>query len=68
MSVFKDSVWKQILDGKRDWKVPEQTLAACDLFDLQTVLPLSLGNSETRGASGSKKSQHQCPVGDASSK
>lgn len=40
MSVFKDRVWKEILDGKRSWSVPERTPQACDLFEVQVVVPL----------------------------
>ena len=40
MSVFKDKVWREILDGKREWVVSSQTPEACDLFEVQYVLPL----------------------------
>ena len=40
MSVFKDSRWQEILDGKREWFVAEQTPAACVLFKVKVVQPL----------------------------
>jgi len=40
MSIFKDSVRTEILDGKREWSVSERTAEACDLFEVQVVRPL----------------------------
>jgi hypothetical protein len=40
MSVFKDRIWKEILDGKKDWLVSERKGEACDLFEVEVVLPL----------------------------
>lgn len=40
MSVFKDNIWKQILDGEREWKVSGPTTEAADLFECEVVVPL----------------------------
>ena len=40
MSVFKDSLWQEIKDGKSDWFVAERTPQTCDLFEVQVVEPL----------------------------
>jgi hypothetical protein len=48
MSVFKDSRWQEILDGKREWSVAERTLEACDLFEVQVVDPLRQLRDEGR--------------------
>jgi len=48
MSVFKDSCWQEILDGKREWCVAERTPAACDLFEVQVVDPLRQLRDEGR--------------------
>ena len=48
MSVFKDSRWKEILDGKREWSVSERTPAACNLFEVREVHPLRQLRDEGR--------------------
>jgi hypothetical protein len=48
MSVNKDSRWQEILDGKREWFVTEQTPAACDLFEVTVVQPLRQLRDEGR--------------------
>jgi len=40
MSVYKDSLWQEIKDGKSEWFVAERTPEACDLFEVQVVEPL----------------------------
>ena len=40
MSLFKDHIWQQILDGQRSWSVSSPTPEACDLFEVEVVLPL----------------------------
>jgi hypothetical protein len=40
MSVFKDSLWQEILHRKSEWSVAERTPEACDLFEVQVVEPL----------------------------
>jgi hypothetical protein len=48
MSVFKDSRWQEILDGKREWGISERTSEACDLFEVQVVGPLRQLRDERR--------------------
>ena len=48
MSVFKDSLWQEIKDGKSEWFVVERTPSACDLFDVQVVEPLRQLRDEGR--------------------
>ncbi len=48
MSIFKDSRWQEILDGKKEWFVAERTPAACDLFEVQVVDPLRQLRNEGR--------------------
>jgi hypothetical protein len=40
MSVYKDSLWQEIKDGKSEWFVAERTPEACDLFEVQVIEPL----------------------------
>jgi hypothetical protein len=40
MSVFKDSLRQEILDGKREWFVAGRTPEACDSFEVEVVEPL----------------------------
>jgi hypothetical protein len=40
MSVFKDSLWQEILHGKSEWSVAERSPEVCDLFEVQVVEPL----------------------------
>jgi hypothetical protein len=40
MSVFKDNLRREILDGKTTWTPTERTAEAYDLFDVQIVQPL----------------------------
>ena len=46
MSVFKDKIRKQILDGKKSWSVSERTPEACDRFEVEVVFPLRELRSE----------------------
>jgi hypothetical protein len=48
MGAFKDSRWKEILDGKREWFAQGHTHPACDLFEVQVVHPLRQLQDEGR--------------------
>jgi hypothetical protein len=48
MSIFKDKIWQEILDGKKSWTVSEKTSQACDLFEVQVVSPLRTLRDEGR--------------------
>jgi hypothetical protein len=49
MSVYKDSLWREIQDfRKTEWSVAERTPEACDLFEVQVVEPLRQLRDEVR--------------------
>ena len=59
MSQFKKAIWKRIKDGERDWKVPQSTSEACDLFEIEIVQPLRDLRDEGRVAI--KEVEAPCP-------
>jgi hypothetical protein len=63
MSVFKDSLWQEIKDGKSEWFVAERTPEACDLFEVQVVEPLRQLRDDGRIAIHENPPQRRASIG-----